>query len=354
MNTSKYIKSLLPCLVALLALVGCSSERYQEPVVSFQVVKAEVPSAFTAGEGFIDVTEEGFSIASEDPSWLTAELESPRRVKVKLAKNDNPESRTASIILTKGETVQRIAVTQVGVVNQATMTDQTFARRGGTYEVSLEQMDSQPQVEMVADWITYTIEAGKLIFTIAPLEGDERSASVRVRAGLFDRTITITQIYGAPTYEELLGDYTLDFIVEYNTPALQLDVALVVGEQGKSYRLSGLHNLVITYDERTGKMRLAPQAIAGGDPADFAYAWLSGYDGQWSLYSDAKYYFEATWNRDEANPKFAFAAPNKVPIDNVEHTIRGLAFYNLGTGAAKGWVRRGAVAAITNFSLTKK
>lgn len=352
MNTYKYIKSLLLSLAVAVGVVACSSDKYQEPEESFQIVKAEFPSAYTAGEGFIEVTESDFTISSEDDSWLTAELESAKRVKVKLAKNEQPESRTASIILAKGKTIQRVSVTQVGVINQATMEDQVFGRKGGDYEVSLEKMDSTPKIEVSGDWITYKIEEGKIIFSIAPLQGDDRVATVRVSAGLFDRTITITQIYGAPTYEELLGAYTLDFIVYANQPKRKLDVELAVHEQGKSYRLVGLHDLIFTYDERAGKMRIEPQPLAGGDAHDYAYAWLSGFDGKWNLNRDLSFYFEATWNKDETNPKFEFFAPNKMPVDNVEYTIRGLAFYNLDPG--KGYITRGAVVAITDFSLTKK
>lgn len=352
MKTFKYFKPLLLGLVVILGLVACGKDKYQEPVVSFQISKVELPSAYTAGEGFVEVTEDGFSITSEAPTWLTAELESPKRVKVKLAKNESPESRTASIVLTKGETVQRIAVTQVGVVNQANLTSQEFTRKGGVYEVSLEQMDSTPQIEVSASWITYKIEGGKLIFAVAPLEGDDRTATVRVSAGLFDRTVQFTQTYGAPLYEELLGDYTLDFILEAGKPTQNLDVRLEQNEAGKSYRLSGLLDLVITYNEKTGKMQLAPQALKGGDANDFAYAWLSGYSGKYNLSNAAVLIFEATWNKDEQHPKFVFTCPGKMTVDGVEYPVRGIAFYNTSQG--KGWVRRGPVDAITDFSLTKK
>ncbi len=344
------LRGLALVLLSLLGIVACQRDKYQEPEVTFRVVKTSLSSAFTASEGTIEVSEDGFSI-STDASWLTPTLASPRTIKVAIARNESYESRTGNVILKKGDVTQRVSVTQLGLVNFAVVADQEFTRAGGTYTVDLAQMDAEPAVSTDADWITHEIKDGKLTFTVAPLQGDNRTAQVRISSGLFKRTITFSQIYGAIAYADLLGAYTLTYATWKGGATSTAPVTIAAGTEGKTVIIKGLAaDIVMSVDLKAGNFQINGQAVANG--AARLCTWVADGDG-WFNNDNNNLFLTGTWNKSFDAPVYTFSSTQTLSANNAQWPILGFIFW--GTAESKEY--KGAsgngISRFVQFSLAK-
>lgn len=251
-----------------LALSACDKDKSEvvSPNASFYVVETTFDQAYTAGVGRILVSEEGFTVTT-DADWLQAQKEGARAIVLTIAKNETAESRTANVIITKGDNVQRVPITQLGAVNTMTLSDINTQRQGGEYTFSTERMDTTPTVTVSDSWISYTLEGNELKIKVEPFaQGvtEDRVGTVTVQAGLFSRTIRVTQVFGVISYEDIIGTYTATFIPYHNQPQSQIPLTIEEKEKGKSFTLKGFAaDLTIRYNAQTGAIIIPTGLIAG-------------------------------------------------------------------------------------------
>ncbi len=254
-----------------LALSACSKDKSEvvSPNASFYVVETTFDQAYTAGVGRILVSEEGFNM-STDADWLQAQKEGAKAIVLTIAKNETAESRTANVIISKGDNVQRVPITQLGAVNTMTLSDINTQRQGGEYTFSTERMDTTPTVTVSDSWISYTLEGNELKIKVEPFaQGvtEDRVGTVTVQAGLFSRTIRVTQIYGVLAYADLVGRYNVEYFIEHgnNGPVRGTGVvSLEAKEANKSFTLKGLAvDVTLHFDPATSNLTLKSEQLSG-------------------------------------------------------------------------------------------
>ena len=348
MKQLRYIGALLLTLVVGLMASSCKRDVYEEPTSSFQVVRTVFSSSPQASEGYIEVTESGFTFEAED-TWVTPSQETPTRVKLAIAANPEPETRTTSIVLRKGATALRVSINQIGVINVAPLENQLFAETGGTFEISTARLASTPEVQISADWVTYELQEGKLVFTVAELPTTgERTATVTLHAGLFDGTLTVRQIRTPITYAELLGSYTLTYRTwKDRDPELTAPVTLVQDVVGRSVIMQGLAaDVKMDCDLYTGALKLSTQSVAGG--AATLGAWTA--DGQGWFSRDTNLFLTGTWNQQATNPVFTFTSTQTISGDDKDWPILGFIFWS---GREYKGPSGNGISRVVQFRLTK-
>lgn len=256
MKANKYIA--LACAVLALGLASCGeSQDAPAAVAEVSVVETSFDQAYTASKGRITVDQEGFEVKT-DATWLQAVKDGPKSIALTIEKNEAAESRTANVIITKGQTVQRVPITQLGVVNVMTLSDIEAQRQGSEHSFAIDKMDSEPAITVSASWITASVEDKVLKIRVAPFasgETEDRRGTVRVVAGLFDRTINVSQTYGVVAYADLLGEYEASFIQMYGAERKTGTVTIEQKEAGKSYTIKGLSmDLTALFDAKTASL----------------------------------------------------------------------------------------------------
>lgn len=269
MKANKFITIALSLVV--LVVSSCDRDKSEQLCLdgNFHVVETTFEQAYTAGSGRIIVSETGFEVKT-DADWLQAQKDGERAIVLSLSKNESSESRTANVIITKGNKVERVPITQLGVVNVMTLNDIETQRQGGEYFFSTEHMDSTPTITTSAPWITYTLEDKQLKITVAPFatgERDDRTGTISIQAGLFIRTIAVRQIYGVVAYADLIGSYNVDYFVEYNGNNKVRNngtITIEAKEENKSYTLKGLSvDVTLFFDPQTATLTLKSGQLSG-------------------------------------------------------------------------------------------
>lgn len=336
-------------LAALLGLASCKKDdAYTAPTSEIEVVKSNFTYEYTAGTGRVELSHEDFSVET-DAEWLHATKEG-KAVILTLDKNEGAEARVGNVIVKKGQTVQRIPITQMGVVNAMSLNDLEFTRHGGEASFSIERMDSQPSFESSANWLTAEIVNGKLVVRAAAFPAghtEDRSATLRVRAGLFDRTITVTQKYGVPAYADLVGEYeaTYKFWDGHNPQTVRL--RLETKEENKSFTLKGMiADVVVGFDPVTSNLTIRHQTL------DNKAALLLFTNGVNSLGSTENLFMTGTWNKSIDTPIYTFSTDQKYTYNNVEQPINGFLFWN--NTESGGWYKDGqGLNRLISFSFKK-
>lgn len=337
----------LAYFLLLLVLVACSKDKEVCDANSLDVVRSSFTYSYEAGSGQVEVNTDGFTVETDAP-WLTATANG-RTISLSLQKNEGAESRTANVIITKGLEVERVPITQLGVINVMSLSNLEFTRHGGEDSFSIERMDSQPTFESSANWLTAEVVDGRLVVRAAAFpvgHTDDRSATLRVRAGLFDRAITVTQKYGVPEYADLLGTYTLRY-KPFGLGAEQTaSVTLVEKERGVSFTLQGLvSELTLQWNATTSALTLPLQSVDGGQ-ADLKFS-----NGVNSFDNNQGVTMVAPWNQNRTNPGYTFSTTYTYVHNGNTESVKGFILWANGGG----WYRDGqGINAIFDFTLTKQ
>lgn len=357
MKTYKILYTMLVSLLVLVVVSGCRQKGYQEPEISFKVVKTEYPASYAGGKGFIDLSEAGFAY-SIDADWLTVTHASPTRLELSIPQNESPETRATVVRLVKDGVKINVVVSQLGVVNDIRgLKDFSFGRMGGEMRIETE-LQSIPEVILTGDdtsWVETLFEGNQMVIKVAalPASVDLRSLTLSVVAGLMHKTITITQNYGMPLYTDLLGEWILTYRSSYGGDLKEHAVTLAQNIAGRSYKIVGLQDIILEYDANTGMMKIPTQHMPGGDADDYLWAWLAGVDDLWNLWRGSDWYFEGKWDKNIDTPKFVFTCPTEGEVKDKPNKYRpiALAFYNSKKGE---WVSGVTIGAFADFTLTKK
>lgn len=330
-----------------LSLAACSKDEAGETKPSIEVVKSNFSYTYEAGTGQIEVNADGFTVETDAP-WLTATANG-RTIALSLEKNEGAESRTANVIIKKGNDVQRVPITQMGVVNVMSLSNLEFQRRGGEHRFPIDKMDSQPELTPSDSWFSAELVGQELVVSVQPFpvgHTADRTATLRVRAGLFDRTITINQKYGVPEYADLLGTYTLRY-KPFGLGAEQTaSVTLVEKERGVSFTLQGLvSEITLQWNATTSALTLPLQSVDGGQ-ADLKFS-----NGVNSFDNNQGVTMVAPWNQDRTNPGYIFSTTATYSYQGNTEAVKGFLLWANGGG----WYRSGqGINAIFDFTLTKQ
>lgn len=368
MKANKYFA--IVCAALALGLASCSKDQDNpEAVASITVVSTSFDQAYTASTGRILVDQEGFEVKT-DASWLKAVKDGAKSIALTIEKNETAESRTANVIITKAETVQRVPITQLGVINIMSLSNIEAQRQGSEHSFAIDQMDSEPKITSSHDWITTSIEGKVLKIKVAPFapnQTDDRQGTVRVVAGLFDRTITVSQTYGVVAYADLLGQYDVVYTPEYKMDPRKAVLTLVQKEVGKSYTLKGLSlDITVLFDAKVAGLiiptgeQTGVQGLAAGEKL-FLAGWGGGYpnasgqpdwDLNWNNPGETALQHYGTWNKSFDQPVFTFAPKG---FGNNNRPILGL-FVLKADGGFKEWYNPGGgkVFTIGHATWTKK
>lgn len=328
MKANRYIA--LACAVLALGLASCGeSQDAPAAVAEVSVVETSFDQAYTASKGRITVDQEGFEVKT-DATWLQAVKDGPKSIALTIEKNEAAESRTANVIITKGQTVQRVPITQLGVINVMTLSDIEAQRQGSEHSFAIDKMDSEPAITVSASWITATVEDKVLKIRVAPFasgETEDRRGTVRVVAGLFDRTINVSQTYGVVAYADLLGEYEASFIKVYGEERQTGIVTIEQKEAGKSYTIKGLSmDVTAMFDAKTASLTFytGEMPAVQGLPANqkiYLSAWggnapkTDGSRNLSLLWNPDAIGMRGTWNKSFDNIVFNFSIIG-APADN--------------------------------------
>ena len=162
--------------LALTLLVGVSACRKETPkentIETFRVLASDHSFTAEGGTGTATLSEEGFS-AKSDAEWLRIGATSGNKLTYTVAPNPEGDTRTANLLLTRGEQKQRISITQLGAYAYIADLKASYevSRAGGDVELPIKGAISilEPKVDHLPSWLTFKKEAGKLIFTAAPM-----------------------------------------------------------------------------------------------------------------------------------------------------------------------------------------
>ncbi len=386
MKTINIIKSLLILGLAL-GISACDKYEYEEVVQTFKVVETNYSDGQKASEGFIRVNESGFTV-STDAAWLKAETVEEKLIKVSLSENKSEEARTANVILTKGDMVQRVPIMQMGQINYVQDLNDVTLDRDQLTKTFAVQLDNPAQIKLKAaegstagtDWLKAEIKKGKLVLTAQNLPADlkPRELELNIEAGLYNKTIKVKQVWGKPKYEDILGKYTLEYVAgghpleidpNADNPRVQAEVRIKKLKQGKSFILQGLAAPIRLEWDAENHILVIPTGVELKKPNSLKKNQIlllsasgNGYknengEADFNFYLDKeKYYFKGNWEDSTTLNDLKFDFP-PVEVDGTK--AYGLHFWIGNTetsendGIYKGEDGNG-IHTISEFSLTKK
>lgn len=357
MKTIRNILLTLLSLVACISLGSCSKDKAGISPSTFEVLTNTIPSSKEAGMGVLTLSEGGFT-HKVSADWCSLKAKDATTLEVSLTGNSSAEMRSCIITLSKGDTEILVPVHQMGTIYEVKeLKSFTLARAGGEKRFAVVgNKELSVTYKSSADWLTYKVENGELIFTAMPLTaGASREVEIRVQAELFDRTIVVRQQLAR---EDLLGAYTIDYITDYNTARRTAEVQIVKLADDK-FQLQGLAAPVsISIDPETFAISIPSQKISKPNPAVEAgqevrfLAWAAGYpkaDGN-PNYAFAEETFMGTLVKNVDQVKFTFASTTE------GSQMKGLSFHVFD--ASDNWKAfyygSNKMASVIDFSLTKK
>ena len=357
--------------LALTLLVGVSACRKETPKESttetFRVLTSDHSFTAEGGTGTATLSEEGFS-AKSDAEWLRIGATSGNKLTYTVAPNPDGDTRTANLLLTRGEQKQRISITQLGAYAYIADLKASYevSRAGGDVELPIKGAISilEPKVDNLPSWLTFKKEAGKLIFTAAPMTEVYREATVTITLGtVYKQAVKFVQSYGPLGYDFLVGKYRMQGIRFYKDANVDMEVELVKSPDGKKLILKGLSaDLPLEYDAATNSLKLTYGLLASkgaGIPQEqflCVAAWganFPGGDGKGNLSLYASGTCRGSWDKASVeHPKFTFKSEGNLA------SIRGICIYLAakqdGTSFTGYYLEGSKIFSVADFSLTKK
>lgn len=207
------------CLITccLMFLTGCSEDgNYQTVVSRFDIVQSDnIDLPAEGGVATVEFAAEGVTVKAEvDADWCRIEETTANKVTVSVDVNEGYTSRSATLVLTDGETIRQVAILQSGAVwiydrEETTIyvnevLNNVIVKMSGTFPLEL----SIPKE--VAGWLTGSLtDEGIKLRVQKNTTGQRRTASFTVR--MKDRTAEYTVVQYV--VDDLLGTWTGDMLM---------------------------------------------------------------------------------------------------------------------------------------------
>ena len=158
----KIINILLIALCACMA--GCSSD---DDVITerLKVVQSDINFNALGGTGRIDLESVEPISATSSADWCTVSV-SGQSVILTVDKNYTIEGRTVMIVITSGNEVTKVPVSQIGETFSTNLMNYTFSDKGGSKSFDLK-FTHECIIEGNPDWLTYVLGNEVITFTVA-------------------------------------------------------------------------------------------------------------------------------------------------------------------------------------------
>lgn len=308
----------------VLGIIGCDKTGVssQKDTPAFGIIRSEASFDYKGGTGLIELSDGDFAVSLPKGSetWVTVTKIGTRALRLDVQPNASSETRNTLVTVDKtGEKVY-VPVTQTGKKDFAALSDLRFKPEGGSEEFALD-FDNKAEISIEGNpsWISVEVVDGKSLFVdvVPNTRAVIRKALVKVSAGLYEETFTVTQDAllnfkpGKLVYADILGSYTFTGFIgdeEYSVP-----VSVEALEKGKTVLMKGLAiDFVLEVDEAANLLRMKSNQIL---PEDVYYLISSGLgENQCSiidLLGDGKAEFNASPEEDSGRYRFIFKSPNK-------------------------------------------
>ncbi len=265
MKTINIISRICLAVLIVLGLFACKKDKDLQNEAGLQVIQTTYDSSYTASEGFIKVSEAGFTLNVDAP-WLKATVKDEKTISLKLEANASSFTRNAVVKISKGKSIQEVTITQFGRNDYSQgLRDITAERDGGVATIpvhfpSKATLTLSPAKKGAStDWVKAEIKDSKLIIkfeAFAPDQYDTREAFLKVEAGLFSKTVSLKQTWGKPRYKDILGDYVLQYKETQDGKTKQIDVRLENFTEKNTFVLMGLSvGVLLTWNEELGVLK---------------------------------------------------------------------------------------------------
>ena len=256
---------ILPLFISVLcfALFSCSKEDNQKLSPHLQILKTETNMNHKGGYVLIQTNVDGAEVRVKD-TWLTPEI-SGSQIRLTASANPGYESRTTLVFISKGDEMQQLPVTQLGIISITDVQPYEFSEAGGS-KAFLWSTDQEFQIEGLDNsWLTYETRGDSIYFTASELGlyDDTRQCTVNIRVGsYYHAEVVFKQTAPALPYQLLLGEYTLEYTRWVGTDILNTDVSLIEKESGKSYILKGLaFDITVLFDSSQARIAIKSQPL---------------------------------------------------------------------------------------------
>lgn len=295
---------ILPFFISVLCffLFSCSKEENQQSALHLQILKTETNMNHKGGYVLIQTNVEGAEVRVKD-AWLTPEI-SGSQIRLTALANPGYESRTTLVFISKGDELQQLPVTQLGIISIVDVQSYEFPETGGN-KAFLWNTDQEFQIEGLDNsWLTYETRGDSIYFTASELGlyDDTRQCSVNIRVGRYYQTeVVFKQTAPVLPYQLLLGEYTLEYTRWVGTDILSTDVSLIEKEYGKSFILKGLaFDITVLFDPSQARISIKSQPLQAVNDQEI---WLAAWEGQGSgsLWPNKKFGVMSQWNGDKRN-----------------------------------------------------
>ena len=304
------------CMIGLFFLFSCSDKGTEtEDNQYFQVVRTDTDIDYTGGSVVIQTNVDGVEAHSKD-TWLTSEV-SGSQVRLTASANPGYESRTTMVLLTYGDEIQQVPITQLGIISIVDVYSYDFQEHGGS-KGFLWKTDQEYKITGVdPSWLSYEIKGDSIYFKSAALGiyDDTRSCTVNITASTYyNKEVVFRQVAPPLSYELIPGNYTLEYTRWVGSEKLRTDVKLVEKEAGRTFVLKGLaFDITVLFDSGQPGIAIKSQQLHKADNQD---VWLAAWEGQGTgqLWPDSRFGVKSRWNGDKKNIEFAMI-PDGV-IDN--------------------------------------
>ncbi len=325
-------------------IIGCSDDADD---VKPSVIKSDVNFTAEGGKGTIEVSAQNNITASSDNDWCVVNV-TGAIVEVTVTANENPLGRTALVTLQAGSETLSVPVTQAGMLLLLDTDELSVFFAGGEGEVTVTKNLLPFHVAVADDWVTYSVDGNKIIFTVEP-SVIPRVTYASVTSDILTRYV---EIYQGPSYSDLLGNWVMTYTVggsNYNIP-----VKLLQKTAGTTYTLSGIPinsqytaNLQVTFNPLSGNLAIAAGQYIGNLGSEYYTFCLFSSQGNLSWDTTAQY--EAMIDLSQPVFRYRFADNGTWP----DNTVMGFSpetFYTEKPSMLSHW---GAYYQYINVVLTK-
>lgn len=178
-------------LLFFLLIAGCSDDSDDSNVI-LKIKKTDINITAAGGTGTIEVSAPGAVSASSSDEWCSVNV-SDNIVTVTASENKDRSNRTAMILISyNGENIT-VPVTQKCAFLIIESSSLNFSFQGGSQELAITSSLSF-SVIIDNDWLTYSIEEGKIILTAEAYTGNElRTNKVTISSGNMTEEVSVSQ-----------------------------------------------------------------------------------------------------------------------------------------------------------------
>lgn len=335
-NFTTHIKRLGIWLLIPFLIVACSSDEksYDDNELKIEVHKDR--NIYAEGDTLtISLSQEGAQTEVAD-SWLKASVEG-KTVTLVVDSNNSYEGRTSVLTIKIGGKSYNLPITQLGRISKISIDSHQFSYLGETTAFLCNTTDVVTLDGLDTSWLSYRIANDSLYITaseMAPFSSintDTLTCTVNVSVGLFSKQVVFSQIRPPLSYEDILGEYTMEYTGYFNpTTPKTLDVTFEVDTIGKSYTITGLpFALVAKYDAVQAAFTIDPQVagIESLNPISLYryYAITPPNADEMGLSVEASSGQISEWNQSKTNMEFKMIPKNDPDTNPAAATESGSA-----------------------------